>query len=105
MRRLVDDRRHWQGHDLVERHRAVPQQPAMLGRDLAGAVLEPPRRIGEDRLEPTAGREHQQVFRGCGCIGHAALMPVLTRLGGVNASALFRRWTDELAGASTGRAP
>ena len=25
--------------------------------------------------------------------------------GGVNASALFRRWTDELAGASTGRGP
>ena len=36
----------------------------MLGRDLAGAVLEAPRRIGEHGVEPAAGRERQQVLGG-----------------------------------------
>ncbi len=36
----------------------------MLGRDLAGAVLKLPRRIGEDRAEALASRGGEEVDGG-----------------------------------------
>lgn len=47
--------------DVVERHRAIAVKPLVLGRNIAGAVLELPRRIGEDRAEPLAARGGEQV--------------------------------------------
>ena len=38
-------------HDFLQSHRRVTEQPAMLRRDLPGAVLELPRRIGKNGRE------------------------------------------------------
>src|SRR5579883_69203 len=60
------DRQH---RDLVQRHRAVARQAAMLGRDLAGLVGEPPWRIGQDGGEAPATHEVQQVVTRVGAPG------------------------------------
>lgn len=45
----------------------MPDRLAAVGRDLAGAVLELPRRIGEDRPEPPPPRGADQIeMRGEG---------------------------------------
>jgi hypothetical protein len=75
MRGLGSDVGDRQRADLVERHRAVAIESFVLGRDpgsgpgqaLAGAVLELPRRIGEDRPEPPPPRGADQIeMRGEG---------------------------------------
>ena len=38
----------------------------MLGRDLAGAILELPRRVGEDRAEALPARRSEEVDGGVG---------------------------------------
>jgi hypothetical protein len=52
----------------ISSSRIVPQRESRLcsGRDLAGAVLELPRRIGEDRAELPIPRLSEQVNRGGG---------------------------------------
>jgi hypothetical protein len=44
----------------------VARKPLMLGRDLAGAVLKLPRRIGENGAELLPPRRSEQVDRGFG---------------------------------------
>ena len=50
--------------DLVECHRPISVKALVLGCDLAGAVLELPRRIGEDSPELLAPRRGEQVSVG-----------------------------------------
>lgn len=56
LRRIGGDVRHRQRADVGKLHRAVAVGPLMLRRDLAGAVLELPRRIGENGPEPLPTR-------------------------------------------------
>ena len=51
MRRRRHGVRDRQRRDLLPRHGVVAREPTVLGRHLPGAVLEPPRRIGQHRAE------------------------------------------------------
>jgi hypothetical protein len=59
--RLLHDMGDGKCCDLVEGHRRITGQPAMLGRDFAGAVLEPPRRIGEDGVEALSSEACEKI--------------------------------------------
>ena len=50
----------------IQRHRAVAVEPFVLGRDLAGAVLKLPRRVGENRAELLAPGAGEEVNTGFG---------------------------------------
>lgn len=50
-----------QAANVVERHRAVTVEALVLGRDLAGAILELPRRIGQDRAKPLPPRAGEEI--------------------------------------------
>jgi hypothetical protein len=50
--------------DLFERHRAIPGEALVLGRDLSCPILELPRRICENRPKSVAGSGVEQVFAG-----------------------------------------
>ena len=57
-RRAVDRQR----HDFGERQGAVARQPLVLGRDLAGAVGELPRRVGKQGGEAAGADKSEQVL-------------------------------------------
>ena len=58
---MTGGRFRWGGAEGLLAVRGVPIGLAPIGRDLAGAVLELPRRIGEDRPEPPPPRGADQI--------------------------------------------
>lgn len=61
MRRIGGDVLDRKRANLVELHRAVAIEPLMLGRDLSGAILKLPWRIGENGAEFLALRCADEV--------------------------------------------
>src|ERR1044072_1261715 len=61
VRRIGSDVAHRQGPNLVELHRSVARKALVLRRYFAGLVCELPRRIGEDRAEPSSPGKIRQV--------------------------------------------
>ena len=59
--RVADDAAHGQRENVVQRHRRVAVQSPVFRRHLAGAVLELPRRIGEDGVKALLADAVEQI--------------------------------------------
>ena len=68
MRAVLQVRGHRQRADLVQFHRRIASEAFVFGRDLAGAVDEPPGRIGQNGAEPVIAEEFGKVL--CGACVH-----------------------------------